>query len=110
MLFRIDVDEELDGYDLSRLAGCLSRLPYEPGSAFRAELLGGMKWLHWGHTEVLLADLYDAINFQTSATAQNKKAKPGKPYPRPEGKDPEPEVRTVSVAEMGAAMAGFLSQ
>lgn len=69
-----------------------------------------MQWLHWGHTETVLADLFDAVNFQTAATAQNKKAKPGKPYPRPEPKKKtEVEVETVSVLDVGPRLLGFLS-
>ena len=70
-----------------------------------------MQWLHWGHTETVLADLFDAVNFQTSATAQNKKAKPGKPYPRPEPpkKKTEVEVETVYVLDAGPRLLGFLS-
>lgn len=81
------------------LTECISRLALEPDSVWRARELGGEKWFGWGMVSSLLADLVDATNFNTSATATNKKAKLKNPVERPGGKKTI-EQRPKSVADM----------
>lgn len=83
------------------LEQCIGRLPYEPRSLWRARELGDEKWLGWDLHTALSADLIDALNFQTSATAVNKKARLKHPVERPEPKKTTPkEHRPKSVADM----------
>lgn len=99
-LYRLDFHEQIDRARTDLLEQCIERLPYEPWSRWRALELGGEKWLGWDLHSSLLADLIDAINFQTSATAVNKKAKLRHPVERPEPKKQTIEQRPESVAEM----------
>lgn len=86
---------------------CMARLALEPGSVWRAQELGGEKWFGWSLETSLQADLIDAINFQTSATATNKKAKLKHPVERPDPKSKPVEVRAKTVADMtwGSALS-----
>lgn len=76
---------------------------------WRAKELGGEKWFGWDLHTSLTADLIDAINFQTSATAVNKKAKLKQPVERPEPKKQQVEDKPSSVADMrwGNALASL---
>jgi len=85
----------------------MARLAVEPYSLWRANELGGEKWVGWDMQAMLTADLIDATNFQTSATAVNKKAKLKHPVERPEPKKQQVEDKPSSVADMrwGDALA-----
>ena len=89
------------------LVSCLARLAVEPHSVWRAQELGGEKWFGWSLETSLQADMIDAIAFQTSATAVNKKAKLRHPVERPDPKSKPIEVRSKSVADMqwGSALS-----
>lgn len=100
VLYRLDFDEQIGKPRVDLLVQCIERLPYEPWSRWRARELGGEKWLGWDLHAALIADLIDAINFQTSATAVNKKAKLSHPVERPEPKKQTIERRPESVADM----------
>lgn len=85
----------------------MARLAVEPESLWRAQELGGEKWFGWGLQASYLADLVDSIQFQTSATATNKKAKLKNPVERPDPKAKPVEVRSKSVSDMqwGSALS-----
>lgn len=84
-LYRIDFYEWIDRPRIDVLWQCVERLQVEPDSLWRAKsVLGGPEWFGWSLATRIAADQFDALGFQTSATAVNKKAKPGKPYPRPQ--------------------------
>ncbi|UEJ82640.1 hypothetical protein Bra3105_17705 [Brachybacterium halotolerans subsp. kimchii] len=74
---------------------------------WRAISLGGEKWLGWSLATSLEADLLDALNFNTSATATNKKAKLRNPVERP-GKKEAVVYAPRSVAEMN--LSGFFGK
>ena len=78
----------------------MARLAVEPHSLWPAQELGGEKWFGWSLETSLQADMIDAIGFQTSATAVNKKAKLKNPVERPDPKSKPVEVRSRSVADM----------
>lgn len=90
---------------------CVQRLPYEPRSLWRAQELGGEKWFGWDLPTSLLADLIDAVKFQTSATAVNKKARLKDPVERPDPKKKPVEDKPSTVADMrwGDALAALNS-
>lgn len=47
----------------------------------------GADWAGWTRTESLLADIYDAVNVNTTATGRWKKRPPKiQPYPRPKSR------------------------
>lgn len=85
----------------------MARLSVEPESLWRAKELGGEKWFGWSLQTSLQADQIDATNFQTSATATNKKAKLKNPVERPDPKSKPVEVRSKSVSDMnwGSALS-----
>lgn len=85
----------------------MARLALEPESVWRAQQLGGEKWFGWSLQTSLSADIIDALNFQTSATATNKKAKLKHPVARPDPKAKPVEVRSKSVSDMqwGSALS-----
>lgn len=89
MLYGIRFWDELNASPADDVARLVARLSLEPWSEYRAAVhLGGPEWLGWGHQERILADLYDALTFNTAASGVNPKAKPpsGKhQYPRPQG-------------------------
>ena len=89
MCYGLRFFEELDRGRCDMLRRLIERLSLEPRSMYRAAVhLGGPEWLGWGHQERILADLYDALTFNTAASGVNPKAKPpsGKhQYPRPQG-------------------------
>jgi len=106
-LYRLDFYEAVKAPRVDVLQQCMARLAVEPGSIWRAKELGGEKWFGWSMQSSLQADLIDAINFQTSATATNKKAKLKNPVERPDPKSKPVEVRSKSVSSMnwGSALS-----
>lgn len=91
---------------------CIKRLAVEPHSLWRARLLGGDKWFGWDINTDMLAGLLDALNYNTSATAVNKKAKPGKPVERPkaEGESRTYTPKSVKDMRLGAFFGNMIQQ
>lgn len=109
-LFHLDLHEQLDRPCIDVLWECMQRLPYEPRSMWRAKELGGEKWFGWDLPTSMQADLIDAVKFQTSATAVNKRAKLKHPVERPDPKKhKQVEDKPASVADMrwGDALASL---
>lgn len=100
VLCHLDFHEAMRGDDTRLLRACVRRLVHEPRSLFRANQLGGTEWFGWDKTAEILADVYDILGYQTSATAVNKKARPGKPYPRPKGNKADSAYTPRSVRDM----------
>lgn len=109
-LYRLDFWEAITSPRVDVLMECVKRLSFEPHSLWRANMLGGEKWFGWGLQEAMTADLIDALNFNTSATAVNKKAKPGKPVERPQGSDETRTYQPKSVKEtnLGAFFSSIM--
>lgn len=91
---------------------CVKRLALEPWSIYRARLLGGDKWFGWSIDTEMTAREIDALNYNTSATAVNKKAKPGKPVERPKADSEARAYKPKSVKDMrlGAFFGNMIQQ
>ena len=86
-LYRVDFWEWITRPRVDVLEELFARLPHEPHSMWRAkEALGGAEWFGWDVNAAIAANTFDALQFNTSASATNKKAKAGKPHPRPQDK------------------------
>lgn len=111
-LYTIDFWEAISAPRIDVLMQCIKRLAVEPQSLWRALLLGGDKWFGWDTNSALLADLLDSLNFNTSATAVNKKAKPGKPVDRPKADAEKRTYKPKSVRDMrlGAFFGTMIQQ
>ncbi|AIG78467.1 Hypothetical protein AJAP_28145 [Amycolatopsis japonica] len=88
--YRIDLADVLrpgSGLSARRALALLRQLPIE--SATVAQLRGGPEFRGWGITQYLLADLVDAVQFNTHAfisANSKKKPKPPQPFDRPESR------------------------
>lgn len=88
VIYRLDVKAYLrENDDLSLIVELVGRLSYEERSLYRLKKTGTQdKFFGWGLTHTLLADLIDALNWNTSVTSSHgSKTRPKKPseYPRP---------------------------
>lgn len=82
--YRVDLAEVVAGGGPSPalVLALVEGLPED--SATVAAMRGGRDWRGWTRTELLLADIYDAINANTRASGRWRRKPPTiPPYPRP---------------------------
>lgn len=104
-LYRVNFYEEVDGPRFFLVCELIERLHVEPFSLWRARELGGEEWYGWGLVASRLTDVLDSLQFQTAATAVNKKAKLRHPAERPEPRQKGHTYRPKSVGDMD--LSGF---
>lgn len=96
--------------DPALLLALAERLP--DTSMTTALMRGGRDHFGWGQDRYMLADIYDALNLNTTATGQWKKKPPEiKPYPRPKVKaSSDRRPKKVSIKELHAQFAGAMKR
>ena len=101
-IYRLDVRAYIrDNDDLGLIVELVGRLTHEERSLYRLKQAGiHERYLGWNLTHTLLADLIDALNWNTSVTSSHgSKSRPKKPTPYPRPTDTR-EFRPKSVKEM----------
>ena len=98
--YGVDLTDTVNGYGTapSLVLGLIRGLP--DTSMCHAREAGGDWNLGWGVERHMLAQIYDALNFNTAATGQCRKKPPKfKPFPRPK-KPSEKKKKKVSVLDL----------
>lgn len=90
----------------------IERLAFEPGSMYRARILGGAQFFGWTPEVEALAGVYDAVQLNTVARGNLKRRslRSQDLYPRPQrDRAQEMDIKPRSVREMDlpSAMPGW---